>query len=102
LRVATDRGRGEPGHDAEADTGADDPEGRETCAEMFHLRCSSLVPGAGAPRALDRHRWCPPVTAARTQCAAGLSTADRRGPMPPSGTVAYTGAACSSSSWLST
>ena len=52
LRVATDRGRGEAGHDAEADAGADDPEGRETCAEMFHLCCSSLVPGAGAPERL--------------------------------------------------
>ena len=38
VRVTPDRLRGETGQDADADAGADDPEGREACADRAHVR----------------------------------------------------------------
>jgi hypothetical protein len=51
VRVAPDRLRGETGQDPDADARSDDPEGRKTCADVFHcvtflLRAPSECPDA--------------------------------------------------------
>src|SRR5262249_6391349 len=53
VRVAPDGTGGEAAQDADADARSDDPDGRQTSAEVFHSIDSSCVAGS-ARRALDR------------------------------------------------